>query len=141
MYNEIIKEEAANFNSFKIRPIVVAVHPSLIEELKLRKAAMEEVTLRKTKGGLTNYSEMAAMELRILRQTGDSLFMEICKLKKPPIKKITEFGIEREYVPYEIFKKLYICASALYKKKDKQQFRVEVAKIKGQQKNEIKYIY
>jgi hypothetical protein len=121
--------------------IALLVHPSLMNELKIRKQFMEKETDRKTKGGLTAYSEMAASELRLIRLSGDKIIKEILKLQNLPIKKITEFGVEREYVPYEIYKKLYIYLSILDKKKDCQQFKVELSKVKGQNKNEIKYLY
>jgi ABC-type uncharacterized transport system ATPase subunit len=119
----------------------MAVHRNLEEELKKRKEYMENITGRKTKGGLTNYSEMAAMELNTIRKEGDKIIRDILKIKEVPIKKVVEMGIEREYVSYELFKKLHIYVSILSKKRDSSQFHVEVAKLKGQQKNEIKYIY
>jgi len=126
---------------FNEKPIVAAVHPNLIEELKERKRAIEEETGRKTKGGLTCFSEMAALELRTLRLSGKELMEKISKLKTPPIKKIVENGTETEYVPYEFFKKLYILSSVLNKKKDRNSFIIDVSKVKGLKKNEIQYFW
>lgn len=123
------------------RPIVVAVHPNLVDELKQRRDLMEKETGRKTKGGITCFSEMAAFELMLLRASGENIMREILNLDNIPIHKCFENGIEKEFVPYEIFKKLYIYSSALNKKKDIKQIKVEVSKIKGMKKNEIKYLF
>jgi len=102
---------------------------------------IEDETGRKTKGGLTCFSEMAAHELKCMRLTGEELLKEIIKTNHPPVKKFLVNGVETEFVPYEIFKKLYIFSTALKKKKDHKQIRVEVSKIRGLKKNEISYFW
>jgi hypothetical protein len=121
------------------KPIVVAVHPNLVNEFKIRKEQIESETGRKTKGGITNFSEMAAYELKILRMSGDEIMEGILKIKNPPIHRIIVEGMELEFVPYELFKKLFIYSSALNKKKDQKQLHLEVTRVKGTHKNEIKY--
>lgn len=123
------------------RPVTVAINPRLIEELKVRKETIENETERKAKGGITCFSELAALELKSIRQSGDKIFKEILKIKKVQIKKIIERGVEREYVPYEIFKKLFIFSSALNRKKDQKQIKLEITKIRGIKKNEIKFLW
>ena len=120
------------------RPVAVAVSPKLIEELKFRKDSIEGETGRKAKGGITAFSELAALELKSVRMSGEKIFSEILKLKNVPIKKILVNGVEREFVPYEIFKKIYIFSSALSHKKDQTPMRIEVTKLRGLKKNEIK---
>ncbi|MCK9430228.1 MAG: hypothetical protein M0R17_09515 [Candidatus Omnitrophica bacterium] len=122
------------------RPVTVAVHPRLIEELKKRKEQIELETGRKMWGGLTKSSEMASMELKEIRKSGDDLMKDIlkeCNYKELPIKKIVEGNIEKEYVPYEIFKKLHRMVAVLSKKKDQTQIQLEVTKMRGIKKNEI----
>lgn len=119
------------------RPIVIAAHPNLIEEFKIRKKIIEDETSRKNRGGLTVISEMAAMELKMIRMSGDKIYNEILKIKSPIIKQFSEEP-NNCYVPYELYKKLYILSSTLYKKKDQQQINVEISKIKGLKKNEVK---
>ncbi len=124
------------------RPIVAAIHPTLINELKIRKEEIEKETGRKAKGGITCFSELAALELRSIRQSGNKIYNEILKIKCIPVKKIIKKnGVETEYVPYEFFKKIYILASALKHKKDEKQIKIEITKIKGLKKNEIKYFW
>jgi hypothetical protein len=123
------------------RPVTVAINPRLIEELKIRKETIEKETERKAKGGITCFSELAALELKSIRQSGDKIFKEILKIKKVPVKKIIERGVDREYVPYEIFKKLLILSSALNRKKDQKQIKLEITKIRGIKKNEIKFLW
>jgi hypothetical protein len=122
------------------RPITVAVHPRLIEELKFRKEFIERYTGRKTRGGLTTFSEAAAMELKSIRETGDKTMYEINKIFKQKdllVKKFTENGVEREFVPFEIFKRLYDLSAVLCRKKDTDVMQLELNKIKGLKKNEI----
>jgi len=121
--------------------IVAAVSKDLIEELKFRQAIMETETGRKTRGGLTTFSKLAARELKAMRCSGEELMFELIKNKNPPVKKFNINGSELEFVPYELYKKLYIFASALNKKKDQQQIHVEVSKIKGLKKNEVKMFW
>jgi ribosome biogenesis protein Nip4 len=119
------------------RPIVAAIHPKLVEELKLRQVSMENATDRKTRGGMTTFSEQAAHELELIRLSGDKIVKEIFKVKDIKVTKFLVNGVEMDFIPYETFKKLYIFSSILAKKKDCQQIKVEVAKIKGLQKNEV----
>lgn len=123
------------------RPIVAAIHPKLIDELKIRKEIIEKETERKTKGGITCFSELAALELKSIRLSGEKIYKEILKIKNLPMQKLIKNGIEREYVPYEIFKKLLILASSLNRKKDQKQLKLEITKIRGLKKNEIKYVW
>ena len=123
------------------RPVVAAIHQRLIDELKERKDVIENETGRKAKGGITCFSELAALELNSIRKSGDQIFKEILKIRKLPVKKITERGVEREYIPYEVFKKLQILASSLNRKKEQKQIRVEITKIRGLKKNDIKYFW
>ncbi len=123
------------------RPIVAAIHPKLIDELKIRKELIEKETERKAKGGITCFSELAALELKSIRQSGDKIFKEILKIKNVPIQKFTKKGVEMEYVPYEIFKKLCILASSLNRKKDQKQLKLEITKIRGHKKNELKFFW
>lgn len=122
------------------RPVTVAVHPRLIDELKIRKEYIEKCTGRKTRGGLTTFSETAAMELKSIRESGNKIMEEINKTfrnKDLVIKKITEMGVEREYVPFELFKKMYDLCSVLCRKKDINIIQLELTKMKGLKKNEI----
>lgn len=120
---------------------VVAVHPKLLEELKIRKDMVENETGRKAEGGITAFSEMAALELRSIRNSGSRIMSEILKLKSIPVKKFVINGVEREFVPYELFKRLIIMASVLNRKKDQPSLKIEITKIRGLKKNEIKYLY
>jgi len=123
------------------RPIVAAIHPSMIRELKLRKELIETETKRKARGGITCFSEMAAMELSFIRKSGEEIYNEITKLNKINIKKININGVSTPFVPYDIFKKLYIITSILKTKKDNKLIQMEITKIKGLKKNEIKYLW
>lgn len=123
------------------RAVVAAVHPELVEELKFRQAILEQETGRKTRGGLTTFSKLAARELKAMRCSGEQLMFELFKQKNVPVRKFLVNGSELEFVPYECFKKLYIYSSALNKKKDQQQIHVEVAKIKGLKKNEVRMFW
>lgn len=123
------------------RPIVAALHPKLIEELKIRKEVIERETGRKAKGGVTCFSEMAALELRAIRQSGERILKEIYRLKEFPIKKIVIDGREEEFVPRELFKKIFIFCSVLSRKKDQNSIKIEMTKIRGLKKNEVKYFW
>lgn len=123
------------------RPIVAAVHHKLIEELRKRQEMMESATGRKTRGGMNTFSEQAGHELELIRASGDKIMHDIFQMKEVPIKKFVVDGIELDFVPYEYYKKLLIYSSVLCKKKDQQQIRVEVQKIKGLQKNEVKLFW
>ena len=120
------------------RPVTVAVHPKLEFELKKRKEELENVTNRPVKGGLTTYSEFAAFELEAIRKSGDEINQEILKIKKPQIFEFEVYGSKRQFVTYEHFKKLFIFASILNKKKDQQQINVDLSKLKGLKKNDCK---
>lgn len=136
------EEQVEEISIVKREPAtVIAVHTDLVSELRIRKEVMEKETGRKSRGGLTTFSQMAAYELKLMRLSGDQLMKEISKIKKPLIETINVNGTERQYVPYEYFKKIYILSSALNKRKDQKQIHIEVAKIRGTQKNEVKFSY
>jgi len=120
------------------RPVVVAVHPKLEFELKKRKEELENVTGKPIKGGLTTYSEFAAFELEGIRKSGDKITGDILKIKKVPIKEFEINGTIMPFVHYEYYKKLFIFTSILKKKKDQQQINVDLSKLKGLKKNDVK---
>jgi hypothetical protein len=121
----------------RIRPVTIAVHPKLEFELKKRREELEGVTNRPVKGGLTTYSEFAAFELEAIRKSGTQINKEILKIKNPDVFEFEIKGIDRQFVPYEHFKKLFIFASILNKKKDQQQINVDLSKLKGLKKNDV----
>lgn len=123
------------------RPIVAAVHPNLIMELKYRKEMIEKETQRPTKGGLTIFSKLAAEELRLSRETGDKLIRNIFSMKNINTYKFELNKEPIDFVKLDDFKKLYIYSTALSKRKDQQQIRLEIQKIKGLKKNEIKFLW
>jgi hypothetical protein len=123
------------------RPIVAAIHPSLARELKLRKDIIEKETNRPTKGGLTIFSQLAAEELKAMRESSTNLIKEIYKSSEIQVYKIEVEGTIREFVEYTSFKKLQIYCTALYKKKDNNQIRLEIQKIKGLKKNEVRFLW
>lgn len=123
------------------RPVVVAVHKKLEFELKERKRELESVTGRPVKGGLTTYSEFAAFELETIRKSGDAINAEILKLNSPEVHDVEVDGMNRKMVPYEHFKKLFIFASILNKKKDQKQINVDITKLKGLKKNDVRIFY
>ncbi len=125
----------------KVRPITAAIHPRLVNELEIRKNQIESETGRPVEGGKTSFSEMAAMELWSLRQSGKRIMEEILKIKCPEVYKFQINGVETEFVPYWIFKKLFILSSTLSRRKDHNPIRVEIKKIKGLKKNEIKFFW
>jgi hypothetical protein len=120
------------------RPVVVAVHPKLEFELKKRKEELEDITGKPIKGGLTTYSEFAAFELEGIRKSGDEINEEILKIRNVQIKEFEIKGIIYQFVPYEHYKKLFIFASILKKKKDQKQINVDLSKLKGLKKNDVK---
>lgn len=122
----------------RIKPVTIAVHPKLEYELKERRKELEDVTSRPIKGGLTTYSEFAAFELEAIRESGDKINKEVLKVKTPQIFDFDIRGIRRQFVSYEVFKKLFIFASVLNKKKDQRQINVDLSKIKGLKKNDCK---
>lgn len=119
------------------RPVTIAVHPKLEYELKKRREELEGVTERPIRGGLTTYSEFAGFELEAIRKSGAQIYKEILKINNPDIFEFEINGVERQFVPYELFKKLFIFASILNKKKDQQQINVDLSKIKGLKKNDV----
>ena len=123
------------------RPVIIAVHPKLEFELKERRRELESVTGRPVKGGLTTYSELAAFELELIRMSGYEITQRALKLKEVPIKEIEVNGVKRQFVAYEHFKKLFILLSALNRKKDQQKIYVDLSKLKGLKKNEVKIFY
>lgn len=122
----------------KERPVVVAVHPKLETELKKRREELESITERPIKGGLTTYSELAAFELEGIRKSGEQLMREVLKIGKPKIINIEINGVKKQFVAYEHFKKLFIFTSILNKKKDQKQINVDLSKLKGLKKNDVK---
>lgn len=122
----------------KDRAVIVAVHPKLENELKIRKQELESVTERPIKGGLTTYSKIAAFELEAIRKSGDEIVEEILKLQDIPVNKFSLDGVETEFVQYEYFKKLFIYLAILNKKKDQHQINVDLTKLKGLKKNDVK---
>jgi len=120
---------------------VVAVHPRLLEELKIRKEIIENEIGRKFEGGITCFSNLASIELWSIRQSGNKILKDILKLEKIPVSKFTVNGSETEFVPYWIFKNLYILLSVLKNKKDNNLIRAEITKLRGLKKNEIKYFW
>ena len=121
------------------RPVVVAIHPNLKDELDLRKEFFEDHT-GKVKGGLTTVSEMAAIELKSIRQSGEKI-KEIIKANTPKKYKFDIHGEIQEFVLNEDYKKLFILMSILNKKKDQQQINVDLSKLKGLKKNEVKFFW
>lgn len=121
------------------RPVVVAIHPTLKEELDLRKTFFEDYT-GKVKGGLTTISEMAAIELKSIRKSGDEI-KEIIKANTPKRHNFDIHGEIQEFVLYEDYKKLFILLSILNKKKDQQQISVDLSKLKGLKKNEANFLW
>jgi len=121
----------------RTRPVTIAVHPKLEFELKKRREELENVTERPIRGGLTTYSEFAAFELEAIRRSGKQINKEILKIKTPDVFEFEVKGVDRQFVPYEHFKKLFIFASILNKKKDQQQINVDLSKIKGLKKNDV----
>jgi hypothetical protein len=123
------------------RAVVIAVHPKMEYELKKRKEELEKITGKPIRGGLTTYSKFAAFELETIRKSGEEINREILKVGAP---EIYEFDVEqekRQFIAYEIFKKLFILTSILNKKKDHRQINVDLTKIKGLKKNDAKIYY
>lgn len=118
-------------------PVTIAVHSKLEYELKKRREDLESITNRPSRGGLTTYSKFAAFELEAIRKSGEKINKEILQNKKPKIYDFEINGILRQFVAYEDFKKLFILASILNKKKDQKQINVDLSKLKGLKKNEV----
>ena len=123
------------------RPVVVAIHPKLEFELKIRKQDLESATDKPIKGGITTYSKMAAFELEAIRKSGDEINKEILKLHTVPISKFKVDNKIQEFVPYNFYKKLFIFTSILKKKKDQQQINVDLTKLRGLKKNDVKIFW
>jgi hypothetical protein len=125
----------------RIRPVVIAVHPNLINELKIRQEEFKIQTGRNS-GGLTIFSELAAQELKYLRMSNQELYNTFnnIKVKINPIK-IDVCGEERMFIPYEDFKKIIGVTHSLFRKKDQKQIKLEIQKVKGLKKNEIKFLW
>jgi hypothetical protein len=128
---------------FEERPIysTIKVHRNLINEFELRKKIIEDATGRHVLGGQTEISKMAAEELRLIRLSGEEIMKELLNLKDIPIKKFEEFGVVKDFVPYDFFRKVLILSSTLNKKKDIHQIKMEIFKIRGMNKSEIKYVF
>lgn len=116
---------------------VIAVHPNLLEELKIRKELVERETERPTEGGITAFSGMAALELKLLRQSSDKIINEVLHLKELKSYKVGE----RHFIPYDDFKRLLMLLSVLNRKKDQSPIKIEITKIRGLKKNEMKYLW
>lgn len=121
----------------KERPVVVAIHKDLEKELKERQNEMRNLTGRKSRGGLTVFSRLAAFELKMIRESGQEISKKINNLNSIKVENING----NKYVPYEWYKKLYILCSILNKKKDSRQIKIDVTKIKGLKKNELNFFY
>ena len=122
----------------KDRPVTIAVHPKLEVELKMRKQELEDVTGKPIKGGLTTYSQMAAFELETIRKSGNYILKEILNIKNVKIYKLNTGSESIDVVPYDYFKKLFILSSILNKRKDQKQIKVDLTKLKGLKKNDVK---
>jgi hypothetical protein len=123
------------------RPFLTAqVHINLINELKVRKQQIIDETDRPISGGLPLVSQLAAEELRYMRMSGEEL-NNLLKSLDVNIIQIEQFGEKRSFVCYEDFKKFFRIATALNKKKDQNQIRLEIQKIKGLKKNEVKFLW
>ena len=123
----------------KVRPIVVAVHPNLINELKTRQEQLQKETGRPTKGGLTIFSQIAAEELKCMRLSTEYLQNQIENISRFKPIEIMQGNEIKMFVPFDIYKNLLLFSSALYKKTDTKQIRLEIQKIKGLKKNEIRF--
>lgn len=123
------------------RPFLTAqVHVNLINELKIRKQQIQDETTRPFSGGLPWVSQLAAEELRYMRMSGEELNKILNDLKIKIIQ-IEQQGEVRSFVSYEDFKKFFRVVTALNKKKDQNQIKLEIQKIKGLKKNEIKFLW
>jgi hypothetical protein len=122
------------------RPIAAAIHPNLARELRIRKEMLEKETQRPTKGGLTIFSKLAAEELRLIRESQLLISKEL-NTKDIKVYEFEVLGQLKRFVLEDDFKKLSFFCSVLNKKKDNHQIRLEIQKIKGLKKNEIKFLW
>jgi GMP synthase PP-ATPase subunit len=122
------------------RPVVAAIHPNLARELRLRKEILELETQRPTKGGLTIFSKLAAEELRLMRESEKVICQEL-KIQNTKVYEFEVLGVMKRFVLEGDFKKITMYCAALNKKKDNHQIRLEIQKIKGLKKNEIKFLW
>lgn len=118
------------------RPVVIACHPLLQEELKIRQEELFKETGRKTKGGITTFSKIAAWELSMIRQSGNEIKSQIEDINQQIKTKVVD---GEEYVSYHLYKKLYILTSILNKRKDTNQIILDIHKPRGSKKNEINF--
>lgn len=119
----------------------VLVHPNLLEELKKRKETIELETGEVTEGGITAFSAMAALELKLLRESSDKIIRESLKLNRVKINKFNINGRDEDFVPYEVYKELILYLSVLRVKKDQNPIKIEINKLRGLKKNEIRYFW
>jgi uncharacterized protein HemY len=119
-------------------PIKIRVHPMMAEELQVRKEELEKITGYKLQGGLPVISHIAALELKRVRSTGQKILEQINTHKKET--RIFTFNNE-QYVKLEDWNKLLTYLKSLSKKKDTEQIKLEIHKIKGIKKNEIVNIW
>lgn len=122
---------------FEERPVTLAVHTSMQDELKLRQMELFTETSRKNKGGITTISEIAALELKLIRQSSTAINKAALQLNSNIHPVIIE-GVE--YIPYHLYKKLFIYLSILNKRKDTNQIVLQIFKPRGCKKHEIKIL-
>lgn len=118
------------------RPVVIACHQALQDELKIRQEEMFKETKRKTKGGITTFSKIAAWELSLIRQSGNEIKAEIDSINSEKEIKVID---GQEFVPFHLYKKLLILTSILNKRKDTNQIILDIQKPRGSKKNEINF--
>ena len=114
------------------KPVTIAVNCKLQEELKIRQQEILQETGRRMRGGITSISEIAALELSLIRKSGYEISKKM-KSEFDNVKIIQKDGID--YVPFFLYKKLYILMSILNKKKDENQITLQIFKPRGSKKN------
>ena len=77
--------------------------------------------------------------IKIVSRT--NLDAKILKLRNTEVHDVIIDGMNRKMVPYEHFKKLFIFASILNKKRDQKQINVDITKLKGLKKNDVRIFY
>jgi len=120
------------------KPVTIAVNTKLQDELKIRQKEILQETGRRMRGGITSISEVAALELSLIRQSGYMISKHIEKEFRN-IQFIQKEGID--YVPFFLYKKLYILMSILNKKKDENQIILQIFKPRGSKKNVHKVLW
>lgn len=129
------------------RAVILAVHPLLANELRMLKHIMEkENNFLPPEGGYTTYSKILGEQIRQIRlgnkdpELRRMIFESKNYLKEPLMYKNFEDQII-PCIPLGLFKKLYLMLLTLNSKKDQQKIRLEISKMKGIQKNDVKFIY